>query len=506
MKGLLLFILAHAYCIHLFSQQNLFANSLQHGKYPVGFKTILTYDKSRPAVAEQPPGKRGGRFMQINVWYPAKPSASELMQYEVYVHLLASQTHAFSGAGLSSISKQAFFARNAELGADTGLLAGNYMGLIKSKTKAQKNVVVATGKFPVLIYPDFATTQSILCEYLASHGYIVASTPMKGTYSVNFDLGISGVETEISDLQFVLATVREQFPVMAQFAVMGLGIHASAALGLQMRNEDVAAMISLEGGITTQFEFGLIRKSPYFNLERINKPMLIIHAPHRDVKPELTDVYKYADRWLVGFPQSSEYYFLNYGIWEGSMKGILGKAPGNTRLSSEWAAGYVLHFLDHIFKKDTKADDFKLDNKAPAGLLSTSFRKRIAPPPSMGELMQVYDKKGIEGLKEIYEKQKQADQYPFSSAAFYTVGQQLMAEREYEKALQWIALFKETYPSAAAPWFMSGRCEMELGNRAIAKTQYLKALEMLNGDGELTCTEKEYYKPIIENRIKELSS
>jgi hypothetical protein len=485
----------------LHAQSNYFNNNLHYGKYYVGFKTIYTHDLSRAAVAEQPANQKKGRFMQVNIWYPAKhPGTAKPMQYKEYIDLLAFQTSK-EVKNATAIATKQFFNNVAELKGDTSLLRKHFAILSESKTKAYKNAGAATGSFPLVIYSDYASNQNILCEYLASHGYIVVSTPMKGTYSAGFDYFIAGIESGVADLQFALAITRKEFPVRQSFAIMGLGITATTALGLQMRNPDAAGVISLEGGITTTFEFDLIRKSNYFDITRINKPILVIHAPHPDVKPELTNAYKYADRWLISFPQSSEFYFLNYGVWEAAMKGILGKAPGDTRSGFESASMYVLNYLNTIFNDKEKR--FVSLNVSEA-IARPSFKKGVPLPPSVDELVSIFIEKGIDEVKDIYKERKQADPEPFSFTTFYKVAEHLLGQKDFSRAAAWTSLFAEAFPFAAAPWFMSGRCQLELNNKKLAKDYYHKALTLLAGDKELSGAEKDFYKPIIEKRITEL--
>ena len=55
--------------------------NLQPGPYRVGYKTILTYDLSRPSISRDSSGQEIraphlGRQMQIGVWYPTTNSIS----------------------------------------------------------------------------------------------------------------------------------------------------------------------------------------------------------------------------------------------------------------------------------------------------------------------------------------------------------------------------------------------------------------------------------------------
>ena len=499
MRYLLLMIAAQVTVPHLCAQSKYFDTKLEYGSYTVGFKTILTYDLSRPAIAEQSNNEKSGRFLQVNVWYPAKKTALEPMQFREYLNLLPFQTSR-NVKDHNRLAEKQFFTNVAGLKGDTAILKKHFAALINSKMKAVKNAVIAGGSFPLVIFPDYANNQNILCEYLASHGYIILSTPFKGTYSSVFEYSVAGIESAIADLQFALSVARKELPVKQTFALMGLGIGATVALGLQMRNPDVAGIISLEGGITTGFEFNLIRKSPYFDNARINKPMLVIHAPHPDVKPALTDAYKYADRWLVSFPQSAEFYFLNYGIWETTMHGILGRAPGDTKRSFEAAAAYVLHFLNTVYK-ETGFSPLKIDT----ALAAATYKQAVVLPPSVNELITMIDKEGVAASAKLYTERKTKDPEPIPFSSFFHVAEHLIGGKDFLKGAEWTGLFAEAFPLSCVPWFLSGRCQLELNNRTVAKEYYKKALALLADDKMLNADEKNYYKPAIEKRIRELN-
>ena len=500
MRCLLLIIAAQLAVPLVYSQPDYFATDLQYGNYPVGFKTIFTYDLSRHAVAEQNDNEKQGRFMQINIWYPAKKTNAVPLKFGKYIDLLPQQSGKIT-RDVETLAEKQFFNNTAELKGDTVLLRKHFNALAKSKTKAFSNAPVANGSFPLVMFSDYPNSQSILCEYLASHGYIVVTAPVKGTYATAFEYSIGGIESGISDLQFALSIVRKEFQVKQSFTVMGLGIGATVALGLQMRNPDVAGMISLEGGITTGFEFNLIRQSPYFNNERINKPMLVIHAPHPDVKPELTDAYKYTDRWLVNIPQSSEFYFLNYGIWESAMPGILGKAPGDTKASFEAAANYVLHFLSTIYKHE-RFSPLTIDQK----IAITVYKESVPVPPDFHELIALAERQGVAVIEKLYNERREKDSEAIPFSSFYRVAEHFIVQKNFSIGAEWTALFAKAFPSSAVPWFMSGRCQLELNNKIAAKEFYEKALALLPGDVMLEEAEKNAYRPAIEKRIRELSS
>lgn len=345
--------------------QDVFQSDLVYGKYPVGFKAVQTIDYTRASLLSGPK-QAAGRVMQLYIWYPAEKANTSQVLYRDYLSYRFGQTQD---------TRAGFFQSVAELGGDSTLFQAVFPKMAQSKTKAYREAKIASGQFPLIIFPDQVHLQNILCEYLASWGFIVVSPVIQGPFAEPMQYDPAGVETGVDDLQFALGYLRKNFPVQRHFAAMGLGFNATLALAFQMRNPDVKALVSLEGGITTPFEEALIQRSPYYSVERCNAAMLVIHAPHPDVKPELVNKYKYAERIFQHYPQSSEFYFLNFGIWERHLKNILPKANrGNTWQSFTHAAQSIQWFLHWKLKQDEKAKMAIFTATEAQDIVSTSLK------------------------------------------------------------------------------------------------------------------------------------
>jgi hypothetical protein len=217
----------------------------------------------------------------------------------------------------------------SQLGGDTLLLKQHIPAFLGETVGVYKNAAYHEGSFPILIYPESPNFNNILCEYLSSYGYIVVSISRHGTFDADFEWqNVRGIETLVRDCQFALTVIKKEFKLQDEpVAVMGTGMNASAGLAWLMRDPTIDALLSLEGGITTGYEYGLIQKSPYFDISRVDRPMLVMHSPHESVNPALIEHYKYAPRYIVSLPQMSEFYYLNFGVWEKTIPGYLGLLP-----------------------------------------------------------------------------------------------------------------------------------------------------------------------------------
>jgi hypothetical protein len=399
----------------------------------------------------------------------------------------------------------------SQLGGDSMLLKKHIPALLAENVNAYKNAAYHEGTFPILIYPESPNFNSILSEYLASYGYIVVSLSRHGTLDAEFEWqNVRGIETLVQDCQFALTVIKKEFKIKDGIvATVGTGMNASAGMALMMRDPSIDALVSLEGGILTGYEYGLIQKSPYFEIYQVNRPMLVIHSPHESVNPKLIERYKYADRYMISLPQMREFYYLNFGVWEKSIPGILGPAPGDTKLSYEWMAQYTLYFLDWKLKQGYHGKTFYENKPETNGvvpsMLEYSFIPALDVPPTVKELLALNRAKGFSTMLEEVKKYQQQDSTAFAFETYVSVGQQLMTDKKFEDGARWAENFQELYPTATSAFTIAGRCYLELGNKTGAIAMYSNALKLLPSDTYLQPSDKDYLKDAIQNRLKQLS-
>lgn len=462
---------------------------LKKGPHAVGFKTVFTYDPSRPSLTTSTNDTQG-RQMQINVWYPASRTQSRArpMLLEDYVYLISRELN-FSPLNKTrereSIEK--FKAQTIELGGNAETLQSLLPKLLKMPVAAIRNAPLAAGSFPLVIYPDAPARHSILCEYLASHGYVVAATSLKGTLEQELDVALTGIETITSDIQFVAGSMKTWPNVdRKKLALIGLGITASGALNAQMRNPEVDALVSLDGGIPTLFEDRLLKRAPYFDIAAFNVPLLAIYAPHPNVDPAILDQYKYSTRYYVHFPKMSEFHFLNYGMFEQFVPSIIGKAPGDTKSGFELAARYVLAFLGTHLKNDAQASQFLDANSAPSELVQVNKKIGLVAPPKFFEIKRMIRSDGIQSFVALYRRLKASDPQPFSQTLLVDLFNWASFQRDPEwKERKEIALVRiESFPQSSRAHFTLGQVAMQTNERELARKHYQEALRLLENDDD----------------------
>ena len=186
---------------------------LEPGPHGIAFTALERYDYSRSFGPKRDyfgaiiPGERG-RPVQVCIWYPSERQDDVSgAVYGEYAFVYPDDTRFFDF--LSNLQTR-------ELGVLFRYFGNNrdaVMDLMSVEMTAVRDATHAVGPFPLLIYqPDFnnnVTENSILFEYLASHGFVVAATHSFGAAETGSQGGPADLETLIGDMEFAIAAVRD---------------------------------------------------------------------------------------------------------------------------------------------------------------------------------------------------------------------------------------------------------------------------------------------------------
>ena len=187
----------------------------------------------------------------MHVWYPTADSGARLRFVDY--------------AGNSAPQLSAFLER-------TGMNRSAIDSLFASPLFASAAPRAAAGPFPLILVAQGngqdVIDQVVLCEYLASQGFVVATTPspMLRVPMEREDQVGQFAELQSSDLSDAIDVVSAVLPAnREQIGVVGHSFGARAALLLAMRDQRIRALVSLDGGIGTATAVEPFRKAKSFD-------------------------------------------------------------------------------------------------------------------------------------------------------------------------------------------------------------------------------------------------
>ncbi|MEX0288825.1 MAG: hypothetical protein AB3N14_06915 [Flavobacteriaceae bacterium] len=499
------------------------------GDYAVGYKTIFAYDKTRSGVPYSDwdgnltnnHKTQLGRQFQINVWYPAERGSGDRINYAHYVYLRGRQTDFGESEEQKASAKETFIEQTQGLGNVTvGVLGSTKEDftsehldqLLELEVYGRLGATPVEGKFPVVVYPNGGSPafQSITCEYLASHGYVVVAFAPKGRFSSGMEVSTIGLEVAVDDFEFVLGKVSEEPNVdMDKVSILANAISSSVGAAAISRNDKLKALISLEGGLPSAFEQGLLNESVFYLPENITAPILIIYSSHPSIDPEYTFQLKYADRYYAQFARMSEFVMLNYGMFNAFVPNILGEHKGNTQKGFEEAHQLVLRFLDQKVKGETE-DFFEATfMNAQTEIDSTFVLEGIPAPPNIAVLKDSFMKEGFDKIESIYTELKENGNPQPYSLSFYKDYRSWLAwqkDEDYNYRQRLYALGYDSYPESARINYYLAYYSMRVGKNEKAIRHYNTALSLVEHDPDLTSSERESIINYSKSDLEEIKA
>jgi len=363
--------------------------------------------------------------------------------------------------------------------------------LLKTETAAHRGAAPAEGSFPRVIiaqgFSQSSLTHSILCEYLASHGYIVATSPSLGTNNREMTYDARGAETQVRDVEFIIDYLHTLPRVdHTKLAVAGFSFGGLPMLLVAMRNAEVDAAISFDSNLGAPDGLPILHRSPSFDLSRMVIPLLhFSQVSHPFLDFSLFDSLLFCVRTIIRINGLTHFDFSSFGMITATVPHLVKATRPNQQRGYEAQCLYALRFLDAHLKGDRDAQAFFRNAPEANGflkdLLTVEHRDGQKPPPSIEEFVDLILEKGIDNAQQVYleERKRVPGRALFHEDVLNRLGYEFLYA--YGKTKEAIAVLEwnvEAYPESFNVYDSLGEAYLRDGQRELAIENYKKSLEL----------------------------
>lgn len=361
------------------------------GPFPVGLNVVDQYDHSRtyPAPPQDPLKSSVGesdRPLQTLVWYPSVKGAGEPMTVGRYTQLADTEMR--------------FNTPNEK--------ENRWRSLLKASLDvpmwAVRDAKPAKGRYPVLIYAPSDSSVSWenadLCEYLASHGYVVLASPSMGSSTRDMSDDLDGINAQARDISFLITYARSLPDTnLSEVAVVSWSWGGISALFASARDIRIDVLVEMDGSM--RYYPGVVNRARDVHPERMTIPLLFFtrnvsledlendDVPSADkVGPNVLNAWIHGDLLIVNMlgmahPEFSSMFQRRESAqrFAENQEADYGRDDANT--SYAWVALYTLNFLDAHLKNDSSAKAFlgktPAENGVPKHFMGVKFSPAQKP-------------------------------------------------------------------------------------------------------------------------------
>lgn len=515
MKQLSIFFLLVLSRMVCFAQTYTLWGDLPKGKYQVGFKRSYGSDHSRVyhlnKLDGSLPSGKAPRPIVVSIWYPTADSKRTFMKYSDYFKMpshkfptekykeLLEDYNLKNFAACFSYDEKLFSDKNYKLPQKEQIILDK---LLSTSTAAHQDAVPAIGKFPLAIHHQglggTLEDNSVMCEFLASHGYVVVSSAFQAEeypdMNVNWD-----TERSAKDIDFIFNLLQgEKYIDFSKVAAIGhsYGAQAMAAYACKI-NSPIDLLVSIDPTFDYEYNFEGGFKKLFTQLlahrQNMDMPVLAIARGERNPLFLLWDSMSHANRYYVSVPLLKHNDFTSQGALHSFFD--LRNTPDSSDNKKIWInyQHNCLVILDlitthfepgksdaiHTIEERCNASGFSFEY-IPEGQRcnrnTCKYDTAAGVPPSayqMANLMRL--EHGVEVMSKLSEKFKNAN--VFSEESINEVGYALLNENKRIDAV--ITLFEwnaKRHPGSWNVWDSLGEAYMIHGDKQKAKEFYSRSL------------------------------
>ncbi|MCB0279037.1 MAG: hypothetical protein KDD94_06030 [Calditrichaeota bacterium] len=464
------------------SQEINFYNELKFGPHAIAFEQFDVIDYSRTY-------RNKTRSFRLSAWYPVKNSGQSVQMRD---YIRAERTAIDFDTPVTDQSMIEY------LRSEYGDRSDEQIKLfLDFKVKAASNGTILMKNLPLIIYSvaynGGGMENFAVCEFLASHGFVVVAVPSFSFDRPLMDSELIGLQTKVNDLQFALAESIKRFSTNDKsVGTIGFSNGGWADVVFGMLDSRVNTIVSIEGSIAFRDDHYLYdyRKlfEPFSNFSFLNGSLLEI----RRTAYYGTDAISPNEYTLTGHvPYTDSYYLGLKNMQHGSFMSITLIYDQITGISSDDATirtkqltvmcNHIRQFLEAKLKNDPDAEN---QLKAPVKSQSDDFRLSHYPAKKMIAIGEDYYnllRSGkIDDAKQILLQSLADDSLaiPFSYRSIFNVAfQDFYLNQRYQDAWRLVnEIILYVYPNDRRSLTLAGDVAVQMNRIEDAKKYYRQAL------------------------------
>jgi dienelactone hydrolase len=495
------------------------------GPHAVGVKVIQQYDRTRVfkasvdlATGEPVQGERT-RPVQAIVWYPAV-RCGKPVTYRDYLDTIALEDDFTRSAAEVRRMTDSLVKDNAGTRRDAVLRE------IAGPMHAVRDARAESGSYPVVIYaPSYSAPASEnvdLCEYLASHGYIVLSSRSMGAHTRAMTIDHEGVEAQAGDISYLIAYAATLPQAdTSRVAAVGFSWGGLANVVAAAKDLRIRALVSLDGSVRSypRFVDGGKEALQYVTPARLAVPLMYVGARPRTIEamsPNMVADYsllnhmKYSDVYLVSMLPMRHADFSSFYLRMARDDDFRDHARDYTRdeiqLAHSWAARYTREFLDAYLKNDAASLAFMNNtpaaNKAPPHMVAVDIRRSKGEvPPTRERFAARLAAEGFDKAIPLYERfAAQGSAFKLDPNEINAWGGQLYVLNKYPQSREVFRLGAHLYPGDAFLLSNLGEMQAKTGQVQNALTTYRRVVELDPKNADAIAYLKEHDAPASVSR------
>ncbi len=395
MRKHLSFPLCLLFLLSLFSCQDdlpksksLMWGELSSGAYAVGFRVSTFFDSTRRDVTLS----EKGRPIEIMIWYPTELSTqSPQLTFKDYLLLVPELERDASSAHIRK------WLSGAISGDTLGVSNDTLERMIATEMQAMPNAPLTDEKFPFILWTmrhNTMVAQSTLCEYLASHGYVVGYARYGGErLPLPWEMKtatekLNVFKKHLDDLDFALHCMSNEPDVIpSSAAVITWSYAAEFAPQMQLNNSAIELVVGLSSNPLSRF--GLYQGNEagaHLKPERLNVPYVVMSEEigfdgNKRSAPAILDELP-ADAHYLSFRDLAHG---NFNMLEGMLPALFdvnkvqswSNAGEAAQLGYETISRYTLCFLDLYLKKEAGIYCQTLAGQLPSGFIEVTQHGKL---------------------------------------------------------------------------------------------------------------------------------